>query len=48
VEIHIGRIEVHAVDERPPARAPAAPAPAGTSLDDYLLQRSSGRRGAPP
>jgi hypothetical protein len=46
IEIHIGRIEVHA-DGAAPARTPApqpAQAPATTSLDDYLRERS-GRGG---
>ncbi|NRR29668.1 hypothetical protein HSX11_05675 [Oxalobacteraceae bacterium] len=46
IEIHIGRIEVHAAGAAP-VRAPAPPAPqapATASLDDYLRERSRGGR----
>lgn len=39
VHIHIGRIDVTAVQEAPPPRRRAAPAPAPLSLDGYLAQR---------
>jgi hypothetical protein len=44
--VHIGRIEVRAIEApRPVAPAPRpAPAPAGASLADYLLARDAGRR----
>jgi hypothetical protein len=41
--VNIGRIEVRAVTP-PPAPPQRDPSPAKLSLDDYLRQRSGGRR----
>jgi hypothetical protein len=44
VRVHIGRIEVRAVEPKPKpaaARKPAPPRP-GLSLDDYLKRRKGG------
>jgi hypothetical protein len=39
VHVHIGRIEVTAVQESAPKRTKAPPARKSTSLDDYLVKR---------
>ncbi|WP_275630165.1 hypothetical protein [Pseudomonas sp. 273] len=44
VHIHIGRIEVTAIQETAPARREARKGPPPLSLDDYLARRNGDRR----
>ena len=42
IQVTIGRVEIRATVESPPARKPLAKAPV-MSLDEYLRQRNGGR-----